>query len=360
MKKKYFYILLLFAIIPLVGWEAFNQVTEAKQKYIITNESGDRSELGNVRVDAYDHIGDYNIKKVSIGSHGVEVSKANYLNDYGLYKNIVENKDLLRGKTIYNDYITEDKKYTIYGSVEGFATNDSTYIDLNIKNKETGKIIRTKYYTKDLNSIAELRIDSDYLKIIAYVNNKNNANKAPLEQTCSIKLYKFELGTGKLIKENLVVDNIPEYVKTIYGNEKLYVLCSKEDEMKGTISQMVIYDEVHDRKTKVDLPKDLNITAKLVFNDGLIYCYTNERELLGINEEGKAIIKFKSDEDIPFDDSMTIYNNKVYFFNECKDKTSQKIGRRLRVYSLKSNKCLYSGDINIYNDDYHISGFNVQ
>lgn len=359
MRKRCFYVLLVVAIVPIVGWEIFNQVTEAQQRYIITNESGDRNELGNVRYEAYDRVAAYNIKKVSIGNDGVKVSNASYLDEYGQYKNVVENKDLLRGKTIDNQYITEDKKYAVYASVEQPEISGQSYIDLNIKNKETGKIIRSKYYGSDLSSTAGLKIDGDYLKFIAYLNDKGNKDKSGLKQSASIKLYKFQLSNGKLEKQSVVAENLPQCIKVISENEKVYVLYSKDDELKNPISNMVIYDETNGEKTKVHLPENLNITQKVTFTGGLIYCPTDGGTILGINEQGKAVEKFKCEENIPFNDEMTIYNNKVYFFSECKDKITQKIGKRLSVYSLKSNKCLYSGEINVYNDEYYISGLNI-
>lgn len=358
MKKRYFYILVLFAIIPLLGWIAFNQVTADKEKYVITNESGDRKELGNVRFNSYDYIGAYKVNKVSIGGNGLEVSNADYIHEYASYKNVVENKDLLRGKDVSwncnNPCINENSEYAVYVNLEHSIYEGKSNMNLNMKNKESGKIIRTNHCIKSLSIIEQVRIIGNFVEVIAE-GETNNSDRYNYGYIIS---YKFELSTGKLINEELLADTI-QSAGMVWEQGKTYLFINKEDAEKNKTSYMLVYDAIHDKATKVDLPKNLKMYPEII-NDGIIYCPTEDGTVLGINKEGKTISNFKLDKDMRNFKNMTVNDNKIYFVKDYRDQTTEQLGKKISVYSLKNKDCLYSGQVNIYNSDYLCSGFITQ
>lgn len=364
MKKKYFYIIVLFAIIPLLAWIAFNEVTEAGEKYVITNESGDRKELGNVRFNSYDCLGDYKVNKVSIGSNGVEVSNADYIHNYASYKNILENKDLLRGKDLgwkYNNpEIDENSEYTVYASIESFVISSiSKYeteanIKLNIKNKKSGNIIRINYNVKSLNKIKLVKIIGNFVEVIIE-GGLNSSDKDSYDHLTS---YKFELNSGKLIDEKTLVENIPSEIGVISEGPKVYILINKDNIKQNQTSYMLIYDTIHDKITRCELPKGLKEYQAIV-NNGVVYCPI-EDTVVGIDEDGKISMNFKLDKDMKDFQNVMINDDKIYLVKDSKFQTTGLIGKKLSVYSLKNNSCLYSAQINIYHSDYLCSDFEVK
>lgn len=343
MKKRYFYILALFAVIPVAAWFAFSEVVQAGQKYFISDETGNRSELGNIQCETYDHINDYNIRKITVSSAGIEVSKANYLGEYGSYKNVVENKDLLRGKCIDDNVIDENEKYAVNASNVINKETVNHYIDLNIKNKESGSIIRVKHYVDAVDYVEKVRIQGNYVEVFTTIYNRQNSKNSD-----SIKLYKFDISTGKLVKEDLISDKITNSSKILLNGEKIYIICSYDGDMKRSISYMLVYDEKNDTTNKVNLPRDLNICRNVVLEDGIIYSPTDNGEVIGFNEKGKVVGNFKVGDNISNEDSMTVKNDKIYLVRGCKAETLGKAGRRISVYSLKDNICLYSASFDVY------------
>ncbi|GKX68107.1 hypothetical protein [Inconstantimicrobium mannanitabidum] len=332
MKKRYFYILILFAIIPVLGWIIFNAST-SEVKYDIGSESGDIKEFGNVKFQVYKQVGEYGVNSVSIGKDGVQVSKANYFHDYGPYKNIVENKDLLRGKTIYDEFIDENDKFCVYACIENGS------LDLNIKNKESKKIVRTKDDVKDSKSTLQVRIIDNYVEVITegYTAEKPNQRIDHL-----IKAYKFDLDSGKLLKESIVAKNLPDMNILKGQNGKSYFIYSIQNEIKEETHYMIIYDSIHDQLTKVNLPEEVKETLNSfsAFNNGILYMATQDGDtVFAINEQGQVIKKYKINVKEPVEQRMIVDDGKIYLMDMASDSERK---QRIYVYSLESGKCLYS------------------
>lgn len=355
MKKRYLYILVLFIIIPLMGWVTFNNVTDVTEKYTISNETGDRKTLGNVIVDEYDSLGKYKANKISISRNGMEVSNADYICNYGCYKNIVENKDLLRGKMISADFIDEDKKYAVYACVENDKSGKGSYIDLNIKNKESGKIIRTKHYVKNLLFTVQVRVIENYVEVLV----EGSAYNAAVQDGDWINSYKFDLSSGNLIKDGRLIDRAASWRSVVWDKGNTDILFTSDGENNKKINYMLVYDTIHEKTVKVDLPENVETNGASTC-DGVIYCRSGEDSILGINEEGKVISRFKLDEYSKGYAQFEVNNGKIYFVGDNGDKTSKQITRRISVYSLENGKCLYSGQVNIHRKYYFYSEFTNQ
>ncbi len=351
MKKLYFSIFILFALIPAITVAAFYKST-LKREYSLSNERGDIKAMEDMSITFMDGVNSNGYNLVNVSSDGIKVKKSNILDVNNSNPIIRNNKEFFRGKDGYMDVnIQENEKYLVFSSVNikyDHNTNTrSSLIDFKVKNKESGEVYSTVYNMGKEGFTQGIVITGYYANV--FIDESVHDNK---EKSQIVVNYVFNLNNGSFVKK-LKVSEGYDISSIISGNKEntAYLGASITKDEKERNVLLIKYDMEKDKKEEI-LLEGINRVKEVVEYGDKLYIFGDNSSFVILNfmNQIEEIVDIKPYNDERYSESPLIIDayineDKIYVLYSVQLKGEKHLKNAISIMNLKDKKELYYGEL---------------
>ena len=353
-KRKSTFILMGLAVIPISLVLIFNGINN-RMIYNLTNESGDRKVMQDLKLVSYQNRDMKYNQKVTITADGIKAEENKDMFMYNYSLSTKDNKDFFR--TVNQDTshaVGENERYLCAGYMGKRGVYDGIHMTLCIKDKNSGEVKTYKYSFEDDKNADEIyfpeciKISEGFFNVITekIVPNKNNQNDDS-DADRFMYNYKFDLSSGKLLKKVELGKDISDVIDYQCCKNIYYKLNDKADSKNN----YAVYNVNDDCIKRFMLPAGFNVRKVNEYN-GRTCLFSEDGQMIEMKSDGtfgekKALLENdRKDVGHYIVQNVNVRDSKIFYVVSFYENKSDKCTKTMfKVFESETGKELYSTDI---------------